>query len=96
VIFLEGKFSRKGDIDDIDRFFEVNESHEGALNLNQKNESNLLTSESVPSSTSVLLWTNFEATFLRRSQRENITHHRFEIEGKTFMCAPQETDEPKN
>ena len=31
VIFLEGEFPRKRDIDDIDRFFEVDKSHEGAL-----------------------------------------------------------------
>jgi len=33
---------------------------------------------------------------LRRSQRENIPHHRFEIEGEAFMCAPLEADEPEN
>ena len=32
VVFLEGKFPRKEDIDDIDRFFEVDKSHVGALN----------------------------------------------------------------
>ena len=36
VIFLEGKFPRNGDIDDIDRFFEVAESQEGAPNPDQQ------------------------------------------------------------
>ena len=54
-VFLEGEFPRKGDIADIDRFFEVDESHDGALNPDKEDESDLLSSKSVPSSESVLL-----------------------------------------
>ena len=97
VIFLDGKFPRKEDINDIDRFlfFEVDESHESTLNSDKEDESDLLPSGSVPSNGSVPLGTDSEATFLRISQRENIPRRRFEIEGKVFMCAPQETDESK-
>jgi len=93
-VFLEGEFPRKGDIHDIDRFFEVDESHEGTLNPDREDESDLLPSGSIPSSESVPLGTHSEAIFLRRSQRGNIPRRHFEIEREAFMC-PQEVDEPK-
>jgi len=96
VVFLEGEFPRKGDIDDINGFFEVDKSHEGTLNPDKEDESDLLPNGSVPSSESILLWIDFEATFLRRSQGGNIPRRRFEIEGEAFTCALQEADEPKN
>ena len=77
-------------------FFEVDESHEGALNPDREDESDLLPSKSVPLSGSVLLGTDSKATFLRRIQHGNIPRRHFEIEGEAFMCAPQEADEPKN
>jgi len=45
---------------------------------------------------SVPLGTDSMATFLCRSQRENIPRCCFDIEGEAFMCAPQEADEFKN
>jgi len=45
---------------------------------------------------SVSLGTNSAAIFLHRSQRGNIPHRYFEIEGGAFMCAPLEAGEPKN
>jgi len=66
----------------------VDESQEGAPNPNQEDESGLLPNGSAPSSESVPLGTNYEDTFLRRSQRENISHRHFEIEREALMCAP--------
>ena len=77
-------------------FFEVNESQEGTHNPAQEDESDLLPSGSVPSSRSVPLGSDSEATFLRRSQHGNIPRRHFEIDGEAFMCAPQEADELKN
>jgi len=74
----------------------VDETHEDTINPNKEDESDLLPSGTIPSSESVPLDTNSEATFLCRSQRGNIPRRRFEIEGEAFMCAPQEADEPKN
>jgi len=96
VVFLEGQFSRKGDIDDIDRFFEVDELHKDTPNPAHENESDLLPSGSVPLSWSVLLGTDFEATLLHRIQHRNIPRCRFEIEGGAFMYAPLVAYEPKN
>jgi len=74
----------------------VDELYEGPLNPNKEDESGLLPNGSAPSSGSVPLGTDFEATLLRRSQRENIPYCRFEIEGEAFMFSLQEADEPKN
>ena len=71
VIFLEGEFPRKGDIDEIARYFEVDESRKGVLNPDKENESDLLPSGCVPSSGSVPLGSDSEATYLRRSQCGN-------------------------
>jgi len=81
VVFLEGEFLRKGDIDDIDRFFEVDESHEGTLNPDQEDKSDLLSSRSVPSSECTIR-TDSMATFLCRSQRENIPRCCLILKGK--------------
>ena len=88
--------SKKRDIDDIDRFFKLDESQEAAPNLDKKDDSDLLPSGIVPSSGSVPLGTDSEASILRRSQHGNIPRRRFEIKGEIFMCVAQETDEPKN
>ena len=73
MIFLEGNF--------ID-FSEVDKPQEGAPNPTQEDKSDLLFSGSVPSSERVSLRIDSEATFLRKSQRENIPRRHFEIEGK--------------
>ena len=96
MVFLKGEFLRKGDINDNDRFFEVDESHKGALNPDKEDDSDLLPNRSVPSSRSIPLGTDSEATFLRRSQRENVPHRRFGTKGEAFMSALREVDEPKN
>jgi len=76
--------------------FEVDESHEDALNPDKKDESDLLPSGSVHSSGSVPLGTDSETTFLHRSQRGNIHRRQYEIKGEVFMCTLQDADELKN
>ena len=61
MVFLEGEFPRKGDIYDINGFFEVDKSHEGTLNPDKEDESDLLLSQSVLSGRSVPLRTDSEA-----------------------------------
>ena len=92
----KGNFQEKETSMTLIDIFEVDESQEGASNPDQEDESDLLPSGSVPSSGSVPLGTDSKATFLRRSQHENIPIHRFEIEMEAFMSTPQEADEPKN
>ena len=97
VIFLEGKFSRKEDINDIDRFVFLKwTSHMKALLILVRKMRVTYCLVGVYIQVSVLLGIDFEATFLRRSQRGNIHRRRFEIEGEAFTCALQEADEPKN
>jgi len=92
---LENDFPKRGEVNKNSQLYELGDL-EPSVHIIGSNEESNTTSQILDPSGSNTHESIHQKKLVRRSSRKRIPHRHFEIEGKNFMVAPHDLDEPNN